>query len=106
MRAIAGSGQRYGHGLDFRKELSQAFAALRWSARRFPTRKKINELRQIRSCRAWARGALGGVVANRHLEKVPSAAGTVIHPRRHEWGGFYLLIAARRPPVTLSVRAT
>jgi len=69
MRAIRKDpAQRYGSWLDFGKELSQAFAALRWSARRCPTRKNSTELRQMPFLQGlgdvalwrWCESAAGG----------------------------------------------
>ncbi len=100
MRAIRKDpAQRYGSWLDFGKELSQAFAALRLVGASLSDSEKFNELRQMPFLQGLGDVALWEVVRIGSWRKV--AAGTVIIREDEQGDSFYLLIAGE-VSVTLS----
>jgi eukaryotic-like serine/threonine-protein kinase len=83
--------QRYGSWLDFGKDLSQAFGALRLIGASLSDSEKFNELRQMPFLQGLGDVALWEVVRVGSWRKVP--AGTVIIREGEQGDSFYLLIA-------------
>ncbi len=91
--------RRYGSWLEFGKDLSQAFGALRMSGASLSDSEKFNELRQSPFLRGMGDVALWEVVRIGMWRKIP--AGTVIIREGDQGESFYLLIAGE-VSVTLS----
>jgi len=91
--------QRYGSWLEFGKDLSQAFGALRLIGASLSDSEKFNELRQMPFLQGMGDVALWEVVRIGSWRKVP--AGTVIIREGDHGDSFYLLIAGE-VDVTLS----
>ena len=83
--------QRYRSWLDFGKDLSQAFGALRMIGASMSDSEKFNELRQMPFLRGMGDVALWEVVRIGSWRKI--AAGTVIIREGDHGESFYLLIA-------------
>jgi serine/threonine protein kinase len=83
--------QRYSTWLDFGKDLSQAFGALRLIGASLSDSEKFNELRQSPFLRGMGDVALWEVVRIGSWRKIP--AGTVIIREGEQGESFYLLIA-------------
>jgi serine/threonine protein kinase len=91
--------QRYRSWLEFGKDLSQAFGALRMVGASLSDSEKFNELRQMPFLQGMGDVALWEVVRIGSWRKVP--AGTVIIREGDHGDSFYLLIAGE-VEVTLS----
>jgi serine/threonine protein kinase len=91
--------QRYRSWLDFGKDLSQAFGALRLSGATLSDSEKFNELRQLAFFQGVGEVALWEVVRIGSWKKIP--AGTVVIREGEQGDSFYLLIAGE-VSVTLS----
>ncbi len=91
--------RRYGSWLDFGKDLSQAFSALRLSGASLSDSEKFNELRQMPFLRGLGDVALWEVVRIGSWKKI--AAGTRIIREGDQGDSFYLLISGE-VSVTLS----
>jgi hypothetical protein len=83
--------QRYGSWLDFGKDLSQAFGALRLIGASLSDSEKFNELRQMPFLQGMGDVALWEVVRIGSWRKLP--AGTVIIREGDHGDSFYLLIS-------------
>jgi serine/threonine protein kinase len=83
--------QRYASWLDFGKDLSQAFGALRLIGASLSDSEKFNELRQMPFLQGMGDVALWEVVRIGSWRKVP--AGTVIIREGDHGDSFYLLIS-------------
>jgi serine/threonine protein kinase len=82
--------QRYRSWLDFGKDLSQAFGALRLTGASLSDSEKFNELRQMAFLQGMGEVALWEVVRIGSWRKIP--AGTVIIREGDHGDSFYLLI--------------
>jgi eukaryotic-like serine/threonine-protein kinase len=91
--------QRYRSWLDFGKDLSQAFTALRLEGESLSDSEKFNELRLLPFFEGFGDVALWEVVRIGSWKKIP--AGTVIMREGDHGDSFYLLIAGE-VSVTLS----
>jgi serine/threonine protein kinase len=91
--------QRYGSWLDFGKDLSQAFTALRLEGETLSDSEKFNELRHLPFFEGFGEVALWEVVRIGSWKKIP--AGTVIMREGDHGDSFYLLIGGE-VSVTLS----
>jgi hypothetical protein len=91
--------QRYRSWLDFGKDLSQAFTALRLEGETLSDSEKFNELRHLPFFEGFGDVALWEVVRIGSWKKIP--AGTVIMREGDHGESFYLLIAGE-VSVTLS----
>src|SRR6185369_5854347 len=91
--------QRYGSWLEFGKDLSQAFGALRMTGASLSDSEKFNELRQSPFLRGMGDVALWEVVRIGSWRKI--AAGTVIIREGDHGDSFYLLMSGE-VSVTLS----
>jgi serine/threonine protein kinase len=91
--------RRYRSWLDFGKDLSQAFGALRLTGASMSDSEKFNELRQLPFLQGMGDVALWEVVRIGSWKKIP--AGTVIIREGDQGESFYLLIAGE-VSVTLS----
>ncbi|HUK04511.1 MAG TPA: serine/threonine-protein kinase [Burkholderiales bacterium] len=94
--------QRYRSWLDFGKDLSQAFGALRLTGASLSDSEKFNELRQMAFLQGMGDVALWEVVRIGSWRKIP--AGTVIIREGDHGDRFYLLIAGE-VDVTLQGKA-
>jgi serine/threonine protein kinase len=83
--------QRYSSWLEFGKDLSQAFGALRMTGASLSDSEKFNELRQSPFLRGMGDVALWEVVRIGSWRKIP--AGTVIIREGDQGESFFLLIA-------------
>ena len=91
--------RRYASWLEFGKDLSQAFSALRLTGASLSDSEKFNELRQMPFLRGMGDVALWEVVRIGSWKKI--AAGTVIIREGDQGDSFYLLISGE-VSVTLS----
>jgi len=91
--------QRYRSWLDFGKDLSQAFTALRLMGESLSDSEKFNELRQTAFFEGFGDVALWEVVRIGSWKKIP--AGSVIMREGDHGDSFYLLMAGE-VSVTLS----